>query len=75
MTEDISQNHIEFQGEVKGAQVGDHNIIYNYFYYRKEAKSAPADIVNEDILCPYRGLFHFEPNRPVRNIYKKMVER
>ena len=62
MTEDISQNHTEFQGEVKGAQVGDHNIIYNYFYYREEAKSAPVDIVNEDILCPYRGLFHFGPN-------------
>ncbi|MCC5613803.1 hypothetical protein LC605_01645 [Nostoc sp. CHAB 5836] len=35
MTEDSPKNYTEFQGEVKGAQVGNHNIIHNYFYYRE----------------------------------------
>ncbi|MCC5644003.1 WD40 repeat domain-containing protein [Nostoc sp. CHAB 5824] len=55
-------NHTEFQGEVKGAQVGDHNIIYNYFYYREEIKPTSVDAVDEYLPCPYRGLFHFGPN-------------
>ncbi len=55
-------NHAEFQGEVKGAQIGDQNIIYNYFYYREEIKPTSVDAADEYLLCPYRGLFHFGPN-------------
>ncbi|MEA5567378.1 WD40 repeat domain-containing protein, partial [Anabaena sp. UHCC 0399] len=55
-------NHAEFQGEVKGAQIGDHNIIYNYFYYREEIKPISVDVADEYLPCPYRGLFHFGPN-------------
>ncbi|BDI14286.1 hypothetical protein ANSO36C_00880 [Nostoc cf. commune SO-36] len=38
--------------------------IINY-YYREEARlvpSDPTDAVDEYLLCPYRGLFHFGPN-------------
>ncbi|WP_017653928.1 ATP-binding protein [Fortiea contorta] len=62
MTGDIPQNHAEFQAEVKGAQVGDHNVIYNYFYYREEVKPTSVDVADEYLPCPYRGLFHFGPN-------------
>nr|WP_244329095.1 hypothetical protein [Tolypothrix sp. PCC 7910] len=62
MTGDIPQKRTEFQGEVKGAQVGDHNIIYNYFYYREEVKPTSVDVADEYLPCPYRGLFHFGPN-------------
>ncbi|BBD65510.1 WD-40 repeat-containing protein [Nostoc commune NIES-4072] len=62
MTEDNPKNHTEFQGEVKGVQVGDHNIIYNYFYYREEVKPTSVDVADDNLPCPYRGLFHFSPN-------------
>src|SRR5207253_1644286 len=62
MTEDSPKNHTEFQGDVKGAQVGDHNIIHNYFYYREEVKLTSVDVVDEYLPCPYQGLFHFGPN-------------
>ncbi|OCQ96040.1 hypothetical protein BCD64_11825 [Nostoc sp. MBR 210] len=38
--------------------------IINY-YYREEARLVPSDstdIANENLPCPYRGLFHFGPN-------------
>jgi hypothetical protein len=62
MTEDNPKNQMEFQGEVKGVQVGDHNIIYNYIYYREEVKPTPVDAADEILACPYRGLFHFGPD-------------
>lgn len=45
----------------KGLAIGQHNVIYNYFY------SHPSPTTNEDVTetdtlpCPYRGLFHFGP--------------
>lgn len=62
MTEDSPKNHTVFQGEVKSAQVGDHNIIYNYFYYKEEVKPTSVGADDEYLPCPYRGLFHFGPN-------------
>jgi WD40 repeat protein len=61
-TADPLKNNIEFKGEVKGAQIGNHNIIYNYFYYREEVKPASVDVADDNFPCPYRGLFHFGPN-------------
>ena len=61
-TADPLKNNIEFEGEVKGAQIGNHNIIYNYFYYREEVKPASLDVADDNLPCPYRGLFHFGPN-------------
>ncbi|MBE9059078.1 WD40 repeat domain-containing protein [Sphaerospermopsis sp. LEGE 08334] len=61
-TADPHPNNIEFKGEVKGAQIGNHNIIYNYFYYRQEVKPASVDVADDNLLCPYRGLFHFGPD-------------
>jgi len=55
-------SYTEFQGEVKGAQVGNNNIIYNYFYYKEESKPTSVDVADENLPCPYRGLFHFGPN-------------
>jgi hypothetical protein len=36
--------------------------IYNY-YYREEARTVPAESVqpDDDLPCPYRGLFHVTP--------------
>ncbi|MFB2917599.1 hypothetical protein [Aerosakkonema funiforme] len=62
MIEDIPKNYTEFQGEVKGVQVGDGNIIYNYFYYKEEGKPTSVDVADDNLPCPYRGLFHFSPN-------------
>jgi hypothetical protein len=39
--------------------------INNYFYYREETRVASVedkDTVDAELLCPYRGLFHFGPN-------------
>ncbi|BAY26758.1 WD-40 repeat-containing protein [Calothrix sp. NIES-2100] len=62
MAEDISKYQSTFENEVKGAVVGDGNIIYNYFYYREEVKPTSVDVADESLPCPYRGLFHFGPN-------------
>src|ERR687885_1697187 len=40
------------------------HIIYNYYYYRDEARVVPIaadDPQTEALPCPYRGLFHFGP--------------
>ncbi|MBN3923943.1 MAG: WD40 repeat domain-containing protein, partial [Nostoc sp. NMS4] len=63
MAEESSKFHSSFQNEVKGAVVGEGNIIYNYFYSREEVKSVDSAIaVDEYLPCPYQGLFHFGPN-------------
>ncbi len=56
---------VEFQDKAQGAQVGAHNIIniYNYFDYREKVVSAaPVDAADDNLPCPYRGLYHFSPN-------------
>jgi hypothetical protein len=62
MADESSKYNSTFQNEVKGAVVGDGNIIYNYFYYREEVKPTSVNSANEYLTCPYRGLFHFGPN-------------
>ncbi|MCC5640660.1 WD40 repeat domain-containing protein [Nostoc sp. CHAB 5844] len=63
MADESSKYNSTFQNEVKGAVVGEGNIIYNYFYYREEVKPVDSAIaVDEYLPCPYRGLFHFGPN-------------
>ncbi|HYW19729.1 MAG TPA: hypothetical protein VE956_10530 [Nodularia sp. (in: cyanobacteria)] len=62
MAEDSSKYNLEFQDQAKGVAVGDGNIIYNYFYYREEVVTASVDVADDNLLCPYRGLFHFGPN-------------
>ncbi|MEA5618110.1 WD40 repeat domain-containing protein [Cronbergia sp. UHCC 0137] len=61
----------EIQQNITGTEyaatsaTGDATITITNYYYREEAKLAPADstgAVDEDIPCPYRGLFHFGPN-------------
>ncbi|MGF2036696.1 MAG: hypothetical protein RMZ43_015510 [Nostoc sp. CmiVER01] len=62
MAEESSKYHSTFQNEVKGAVVGEGNIIYNYFYSREEVKPVDSAIaVDEYLPCPYQGLFHFGP--------------
>jgi uncharacterized protein YjbI with pentapeptide repeats len=40
--------------------------ITNYHYYREDIKTAPVNSAktsaDDNLLCPYRGLFHFGPN-------------
>ncbi|MEH1879444.1 nSTAND1 domain-containing NTPase [Nostoc sp.] len=65
MAEESSNYNSKFENEVKSAVVGEKNIIYNYFYYREEARVEPIDsaiTTDEYLPCPYRGLFHFGPN-------------
>ncbi|MBG1266854.1 WD40 repeat domain-containing protein, partial [Nostoc sp. WHI] len=63
MAEESSNYNSTFQNEVKGAVVGEGNIIYNYFYSREEVKPVDFAIaVDEYLPCPYQGLFHFGPN-------------
>ncbi|MEH2203216.1 MAG: WD40 repeat domain-containing protein, partial [Nostoc sp.] len=63
MAEESSKFYSSFQNEVKGAVVGEGNIIYNYFYFKEEVKLVDSAIaVDEYLPCPYRGLFHFGPN-------------
>ncbi|OYE03375.1 WD40 repeat domain-containing protein [Nostoc sp. 'Peltigera membranacea cyanobiont' 232] len=65
MAEENSNYNSKFENEVKSAVVGEKNIIYNYFYYREEARVEPVDpaiAADEYLPCPYQGLFHFGPN-------------
>ncbi|WP_392531355.1 WD40 repeat domain-containing protein [Nostoc sp. C117] len=63
MAEEGSKYNSRFENEVKGAVVGEGNIIYNYFYSREEVKPVDSAIaVDEYLRCPYQGLFHFGPN-------------
>ncbi|MHC5736518.1 nSTAND1 domain-containing NTPase [Nostoc sp.] len=65
MAEENSNYNSKFENEVKSAVVGEKNIIYNYFYYREEARVEPVeptDAADQYLPCPYRGLFHFGPN-------------
>jgi len=38
--------------------------IYNYYYYREESRAIAAEAValDDNLACPYRGLFHFGPD-------------
>ncbi|BBD65423.1 WD-40 repeat-containing protein [Nostoc commune NIES-4072] len=63
MAEESSNYNSTFQNEIKGAVVGEGNIIYNYFYSREEVKPVDSAIaIDEHLPCPYKGLFHFGPN-------------
>ena len=46
--------------DIKGVAIGDNNIVYNYYGYREEVKVEP--VADDDLPCPYRGLYHFTPN-------------
>ncbi|MDJ0899442.1 MAG: WD40 repeat domain-containing protein [Xenococcus sp. MO_188.B8] len=59
MAEDNPKYNARFEAQAEGFAVGDHNIIYNYFGYREEVKVEPDD---DNLPCPYRGLYHFNPN-------------
>ncbi|MDH6099753.1 WD40 repeat domain-containing protein [Anabaenopsis sp. FSS-46] len=62
MDQTSSQYHSPFEQEVKSAVVGEHNVIYNYFYYREQVNPpSPSSPDDENLPCPYQGLFHFGP--------------
>ncbi|MBD2270478.1 WD40 repeat domain-containing protein [Anabaena sp. FACHB-1391] len=61
----------EIQQSVTGTEyaatsvTGNATITITNYYYRDEVKLVPSDspnTIDEDIPCPYRGLFHFGPN-------------
>ncbi|NEQ68332.1 MAG: hypothetical protein F6J86_28865 [Symploca sp. SIO1B1] len=64
MTEGTSQYRPKFEDDIKSAVVGERNFIFNYFYYSQDIKSveSKATTVDDQLPCPYRGLFHFGPN-------------
>jgi WD40 repeat protein len=51
-------------GTAFGTVEGSISIIYNY-YYREDSQVVPVestDAADDNLPCPYRGLFHFSPN-------------
>ncbi|MDM9583671.1 hypothetical protein [Nostoc sp. GT001] len=52
-------------GTALGTVKGNVSIIYNY-YYREDAQvvsvESTTDAADDNLSCPYRGLFHFSPN-------------
>lgn len=64
MPEDSPQYNSQFQKEVKGVVVGEGNTIYNYYYSQEVTPPTTRERSNfdEDLPCPYRGLFHIGPN-------------
>ena len=66
MSEESPKYNPKVEGEVKGVVVGEKNTIYNYYYYREEARVAEFEsdesAETEALPCPYRGLFHFGPD-------------
>jgi uncharacterized protein YjbI with pentapeptide repeats len=56
------------EGAIQGIQ-GDYNTqihITNYYYSREDIRTAPVESAktsaDDNLPCPYRGLFHFGPN-------------
>ncbi|WP_017317618.1 nSTAND1 domain-containing NTPase [Mastigocladopsis repens] len=51
-------------GTAFGTVEGSISIIYNY-YYREDTQVVPVEsteVADDNLPCPYRGLFHFSPN-------------
>ncbi len=62
MDEDSDKYNPTFEGPAQGFAVGYGNIIYNYWGYRREEViSTPVDVDDENLPCPYQGLYHFNP--------------
>ncbi|MDJ0601579.1 MAG: WD40 repeat domain-containing protein, partial [Crocosphaera sp.] len=62
MSEESSQYNPKFEKQAQGFAIGDNNIIYNYYGYTEEVKVTPVDATDDNLTCPYRGLYHFTPN-------------
>ena len=62
MAEEVPQFNPKFEEQAKGLAIGNNNIIYNYFGYREEIKADSVDVADDNLVCPYRGLYHFSPN-------------
>ncbi|MFP4650991.1 MAG: WD40 repeat domain-containing protein [Phormidium sp.] len=64
MEKQPDQYHSQFMNEVKGAVVGEGNIIYNYYYYHlpQSDVDSQGEYKDDSILCPYRSLYSFTPN-------------
>ncbi|OAB57660.1 hypothetical protein AY600_00655 [Phormidium willei BDU 130791] len=53
----------QFTNEVKGAVIGEGNIIYNYYYHLPKSEvDGQSKHQDDSILCPYRSLYSFTPN-------------
>ena len=60
---EIQQNITEAQYAATSG-TGNATITITNYYYREEARIAPADsadVADDKLPCPYRGLFHFGP--------------
>ncbi|GCA68685.1 hypothetical protein MiYa_00200 [Microcystis aeruginosa NIES-2519] len=60
---EIQQNITEAQ-YAAASGTGNATITITNYYYREEARIAPADsadVADDKLPCPYRGLFHFGP--------------
>ncbi|CCI27298.1 WD-repeat protein (fragment) [Microcystis aeruginosa PCC 9808] len=60
---EIQQNITEAQ-YAAASGTGNATITITNYYYREEARIAPADsadVADDNLPCPYRGLFHFGP--------------
>jgi hypothetical protein len=60
---EIQQNITEAQYAATSG-TGNATITITNYYYREEARIAPADsadVADDNLPCPYRGLFHFGP--------------
>jgi hypothetical protein len=61
----VNQTDIDLKGDGNQTTVDQsrHVTIINY-YYREEVKELPAgsDATADNLICPYRGLFHFGPD-------------
>ncbi|NCR68960.1 MAG: WD40 repeat domain-containing protein, partial [Microcystis aeruginosa LL11-07] len=60
---EIQQNITEAQYAVTSG-TGNATITITNYYYREEARITPADsahVADDNLPCPYRGLFHFGP--------------
>ena len=61
---EIKQN-IRETGYAATSATGNAAIYINNYYYREEVRVKPVESVeasDENLPCPYRGLFHFGPN-------------
>jgi hypothetical protein len=60
---EIQQNITEAQYAATSG-TGSATITITNYYYREEARITPADsadVADDKLPCPYRGLFHFGP--------------
>ncbi|MEB3283067.1 MAG: WD40 repeat domain-containing protein [Lyngbya sp.] len=68
MTQKPNSNQgVSIEGSSEESQIGQagrdltQTVIYNYYYEKRAVTPSNEDDIDDDLICPYQGLYHFNP--------------